>query len=201
MIDKRQQEIKERISRYAMDMWGISDPTQMDPVIDLLLDVFAYNSNRLYQDLELSDAAILHRLARLLVPHKWSLPFPAHALMTVNPASTEIHALSIEDRFQTNRMIFSKGLIPITFTPLAAYPLVQAQVKSLAFGDKLYTYFDDGRKIGSIFPKEKDEEDDNSVWVGIKIFEETLSSIDTLTLCILPEDERLSPFIQGYTSL
>ena len=41
MIDKRQQEIKERISRYAMDMWGISDPTQMDPVIDLLLDVFA----------------------------------------------------------------------------------------------------------------------------------------------------------------
>ena len=94
MIDKRQQEIKERISRSAMDMWGISDPTQMDPVIDLLLDMFAYNSNRLYQDLESSDAAILHRLARLLVPHKWSLPFPAHALMTVNPASTEIHALS-----------------------------------------------------------------------------------------------------------
>ena len=196
MIDKRQQEIKERISRYAMDMWGIPDPTQMDPVIDLLLDVFAYNSNRLYQDMESSDAAILHRLARLLVPHKWSLPFPAHALMTVNPASNEIRALSIEDRFQTNRMIFSKGLIPITFTPLAAYPLVQAQVKSLAFGDKMYTYFDDGRKIGSIFPKEKDEEDDNSVWVGIKIFEETLSSIDTLTLCILPEDERLSPFIK-----
>ena len=79
MIDKRQQDIKERISRYAMDMWGISDPTQMDPVIDLLLDVFAYNSNRLYQDMESSDSAILHRLARLLVPHKWSLPFPAHA--------------------------------------------------------------------------------------------------------------------------
>lgn len=74
MIDKRQQVIKERISRHAMDLWGISDPNQMDPVIDLLLDTFAYNSNRLYQDMEAADAAILHQLARILVPRKWSLP-------------------------------------------------------------------------------------------------------------------------------
>lgn len=196
MIDKRQQDIKERISRYAMDMWGISDPTQMDPVIDLLLDVFAYNSNRLYQDMESSDSAILHRLARLLVPHKWSLPFPAHALMTVNPASSEVHALSIEDRFQTNRMIFSRGLVPISFTPLTAYPLVQAQVKCIAFDDKMYTYFDDGRKMVSALSKDKDEEDENAVWLGIAIFEETLLSTGALTLCVLPEDERLSSFIK-----
>ena len=41
MIDKRQREIKDRISRYAMDLWGISDPSRMDPIVDLLLDVFA----------------------------------------------------------------------------------------------------------------------------------------------------------------
>ena len=196
MIDKRQQDIKERISRYAMDMWGISDPTQMDPVIDLLLDVFAYNSNRLYQDMESSDSAILHRLARLLVPHKWSLPFPAHALMTVNPASSEVHALSIEDRFQTNRMIFSKGLVPISFTPLAAYPLVQAQVKCITFDDKMYTYFGDGRKMVSVLSKDKDDEDEHVIWLGIAISEETLLSTEALTLCVLPEDERLSPFIK-----
>ena len=50
MIDNRQQDIKERISRYAMSLWGITDPSKMDPVVDLLLDAFAYNSNRLYQD-------------------------------------------------------------------------------------------------------------------------------------------------------
>lgn len=99
MIDKRQREIKDRISRYAMDLWGISDPSRMDPIVDLLLDVFAYNSSRLYQDIDAADASILHRLARLLVPHKWSLPFPSHALMTVCPASDNIRTLSIKDHF------------------------------------------------------------------------------------------------------
>ena len=104
MIDKRQQDIKERISRHAMDLWGISDPNQMDPVIDLLLDTFAYNSNRLYQDMEAADAAILHQLARILVPHKWSLPMPAHALITANPASDDTRTFSIEDHFYTDKM-------------------------------------------------------------------------------------------------
>ena len=77
MIDKRQQEIKEKMQRYAMDLWGISDPRQVDPIVDLLLDVFAYNTNRLYQDIDASNTNILHRLAHLLVPQKWSL-LPMH---------------------------------------------------------------------------------------------------------------------------
>ena len=47
MIDKRQQVIKERLQRFAMDLWNITDPGQMDPVIDLILDVVAYNRSRL----------------------------------------------------------------------------------------------------------------------------------------------------------
>ena len=77
MIDKRQQIIKERIQKFAMDLWNIADPRQVDPVIDLILDVIAYNSSRLYQSIDNSDSSILQRLARLLVPHKWSLPSPS----------------------------------------------------------------------------------------------------------------------------
>ena len=41
MIDKRQQIIKERIQKFAMDLWNIADPRQVDPVIDLILDAIA----------------------------------------------------------------------------------------------------------------------------------------------------------------
>ena len=195
MIDKRQREIKDRISRYAMDLWGISDPSRMDPIVDLLLDVFAYNSSRLYQDIDAADASILHRLARLLVPHKWSLPFPSHALMTVCPASDNIRTLSIKDHFYADRMIFSKGAVRLFFTPLANYPLIQAQVKCIAFGHKILTYMNDGRHIES-FSDRDGKDDENSVWVGIEISEQTLLNTESLTLCILPEDNRLTPFIK-----
>ena len=195
MIDKRQREIKDRISRYAMDLWGISDPSRMDPIVDLLLDVFAYNSSRLYQDIDAADASILHRLARLLVPHKWSLPFPSHALMTVCPASDNIRTLSIKDHFYADRMIFSKGAVRLFFTPLANYPLIQAQVKCIAFGHKILTYMNDGRYVES-FSDRDGKDDENSVWVGIEISEQTLLNTESLTLCILPEDNRLTPFIK-----
>ncbi|BBA29612.1 hypothetical protein PMEL_200127 [Prevotella melaninogenica] len=37
MIDKRQQSIKERLRRFVMDLWNITDLRQMGPVIDLIL--------------------------------------------------------------------------------------------------------------------------------------------------------------------
>lgn len=53
-----------------MDLWNITDLSQIDPVIDLILDVIAYNSSRLHQSIVDSDADILSRLARLMVPLK-----------------------------------------------------------------------------------------------------------------------------------
>ena len=197
MIDKRQQEIKERISRHAMDLWGISDPNQMDPVIDLLLDTFAYNSNRLYQDMEAADAAILHQLARILVPSKWSLPTPAHALLTAHPSSDGIHTTSVEDHFYTNKMFFERGTVKIYFTPLTAYPLIRGRVKYTIFDDKVCTHLDDGRQIMSAVPTgTRLGNNENSVWIGVDISEENLLSAEGLTLCILPENKQLTPFIK-----
>ena len=47
MSDKKQIAIKERILKQAMEFWGVSDIRDMDPVIDLLLEVFAHESNKL----------------------------------------------------------------------------------------------------------------------------------------------------------
>lgn len=79
MADRKQMIIKERILRHAMELWGVSNVRDMDPVVDLLLEVFAYESNKLHQEIEQSDSRILHRLSRILIGNKWSLPKPAHA--------------------------------------------------------------------------------------------------------------------------
>ena len=56
MSDKKQIAIKERILKQAMEFWGVSDIRDMDPVIDLLLEVFAHESNKLHQEIDQSDS-------------------------------------------------------------------------------------------------------------------------------------------------
>lgn len=195
MTDKQQHEIKVRLQRHAMDLWGIADPRQIDPVVDLLLDVFAYNSSRLYRDIEMSDAAILHRLSRLLVPQKWSLPYPAHGLLTANPSQGSSEVMAVTDSFFTDKMVFEKGLLRLFFSPLSNYPLVKAKVKGLAYDYKLICFSDDGRQLAPQ-PLDRFEEDSNAVWVGIEMDEGGVSALDHLVLCVLPENGRLVPFIK-----
>ena len=40
MADRKLIEIKERILKYAMESWGITDSRNMDPVVDLLIGCF-----------------------------------------------------------------------------------------------------------------------------------------------------------------
>ncbi len=195
MIDKRQYEIKERLQRYAMDLWGISDPRQIDPVVGLILEVFAYNSSRLYQDIDIADAAILHRLSRLLVPQKWSLPYPAHGLMSVNPSEDNTKGMTIEDSFFTDKMIFEKGLVRLFFSPLSNYPLVRAKVKSMAYDHKLISYAEDGRQMPPI-AFDAFEEESGTVWIGLEAKDSILQELDNLVLCILPESEKLISFVK-----
>ncbi len=135
MPDKSHIEIKDRILRYAMELWGISDPREMDPVVDLLLDVFAYEVAQLHQEVKASDSRLLYQLSRILIDSKWSLPMPAHALMSVNPNSNEACILNAEDHFYTEKFIFGKESVQIFFTPLFSYPLVNAKLCMVALGD------------------------------------------------------------------
>lgn len=195
MIDKRQQEIKEKMQKYAMDLWGISDPRQVDPIVDLLLDIFAYNTNRLYQDIDASNTNVLHRLAHLLVPQKWSLPSPSHALMTVLPAKDQQVTLTPEDHFFTDKMIFGKGQVRINFTPLSTYRLIDAEVKCTFSGTTLSVYSENGVHSAQILDV-NDKTYDGSIWVGLDIADKELQTLEELTLCILPENKLLCPFIQ-----
>lgn len=49
--DKRYLRIKERLLDQALDLWGIEDERQLDPVVDLLLESVAFESFQLEETL------------------------------------------------------------------------------------------------------------------------------------------------------
>ena len=66
--DKRYLRIKERLLDQALDLWGIEDERQLDPVVDLLLESVAFESFQLEETLRRADAALLGRFVSLAYP-------------------------------------------------------------------------------------------------------------------------------------
>lgn len=198
MADKKYIAIKERILKQAMELWGVTDVSDMDPVVDLLLDVFAYESSKLHQEIEQSDSRILHRLSRILIDHKWSLPTPAHALLTITPNKGEQCMLEVDDHFYAEKSIFGKGDVQIFMTPLFAHELVDAKIKALIHDTEICFVEEKAAPTLEIFNK-RDRLPDYCVWMGIDIDKERFSELVDLTLCIKPSDWSLVPFLKNIT--
>lgn len=194
MPDKRHIEIKERILKFAMELWGINEPRNMDPVVDLLLDVFANETVRLYQEIKASDSRLLYQLSRILIDNKWVLPIPAHALMSVAPNNDETCVLNAEDHFYTEKFIFGKESVQVFFTPLFNYPLVNARLGIIAYGDTVKTVSEKSI-ASSLFLDRKEQIESYVVWLGFDINEKHLSETQEMTLCLIPDDTLFVPFL------
>ena len=194
MPDKRHIEIKERILKFAMELWGINEPRNMDPVVDLLLDVFANETARLYQEIKASDSRLLYQLSRILIDNKWVLPIPAHALMSVAPNNDETCVLNAEDHFYTEKLIFGKESVQVFFTPLFNYPLVNARLGIIAYGDTVKTVSEKSFS-SSLFLDRKEQIESYVVWLGFDINEKHLSETQEMTLCLIPDDTLFVPFL------
>lgn len=194
MPDKRHIEIKERILKFAMELWGINEPRNMDPVVDLLLDVFANETARLYQEIKASDSRLLYQLSRILIDNKWVLPIPAHALMSVAPNNDETCVLNAEDHFYTEKFIFGKESVQVFFTPLFNYPLVNARLDIIAYGDTVKTVSEKSIS-SSLFLDRKEQIESYVVWLGFDINEKHLSETQEMTLCLIPDDTLFVPFL------
>lgn len=195
MADRKLIEIKERILKYAMEAWGITDSRNMDPVVDLLLDVFAYESVLLHRDIKKLDSRILYQLFRILIDNKWSLPIPAHALMSVNPSPGESCVLDAEDHFYTEKFIFGKESVQVFFTPLFSYPLIDAKISLVVYGDTIKTN-SEKQSFSTQFLNKKNQIDSYVAWFGISIEKKQLDELQDMTLCLIPHDTFLLTFLK-----
>lgn len=196
--DKRYLRIKERLLDQALDLWGIEDERQLDPVVDLLLESVAFESFQLEETLRRADAALLGRLSRLLIPQKWTLPHPSHALLSVSPKPGE-SALELRpsDHFSLSRVVQGVKSPPLFFTPLYATRLLDAQMVYRLWG--AYIIEEQGRRRSHILQlfSEEDRIGDHSLYLGIRIGAEELEKVEILNLAILPERGELLPLLSS----
>lgn len=185
--------LKKRMLERSMELWGIKEANSIDPLIDLLIDVFAYEKAKLHQEIKLSDTQLLHRLSRILMSNKWSSPIPAHALMLIFP-NEDLYTVTPENHFYINTSSYGKENLSIFFTPLVESTVHHAQIKYKLFDTELVYYNNKETSTATFFDTENRVED-NSLWLGIEITDEKLNKLDKLSITILMQDLTLYPLL------
>ncbi len=185
--------LKKRMLKRSMELWGIKEATNIDPLIDLLIDVFAFEKAKLYQEIKASDTQLLHRLSRILMSNKWSSPLPAHGLMHIQP-NEKVCSITTENHFYINTSSYGKDNSSIYFTPLVKKTLLNAQIKYKIYDcDLIYSNYEN--TVKNPFLETENKIEDNCLWLGIEIEEDIINKIDDLTIAILMEDVALYPLL------
>ncbi len=186
--------VKERMVRRAMRLWGIDDRDRIDPVIEMLLDVFSYELARLDDEIKISDGRLLERLARILVGDKWNLPTPSHALLKVLPIE---HSLEVGRKTHFYYSKMEKGQTrDLFFTPIGTHQLSNAYVRCVMRGDKLTFRDEQGDVAFMTSTTEKQRMDDHVTWIGIKADKKVLQKQKALSICLLLKGSHLDSLLK-----
>ncbi|MDG1331760.1 MAG: hypothetical protein P8P74_05490 [Crocinitomicaceae bacterium] len=186
---KDHRSIKERLLRRAMGLWGIADRDKVDPIVDMMLDVFAYELARVNEEIKVSDGKLLERLSRILVDDKWSLPSPSHALLKMMPIDNQLE-ITRKTQFYYSKMELGETK-DVFFTPMCTHNLLGAHVRCMAFGDELYLRDEDADIEQSVRCLKDKRFDDHTIWIGIKIDKALIGGQTKLPICLLLKDSVL----------
>ncbi len=195
MVDENYRKIKERMRKRSMELWEVSDERALDPLIDLMLDVFSYEFSKLYQDVKISDGKLLSRISKILVNEQWSLPLPSHALLKAMPTEN-MDVVTRTNHFYLQKSVKTKRLYDIYFTPLNEQRIFKAHVHGTYFDKKLRLNDECGQDKMVRESMEGYKVDDYVVWVGIAIKPSLLKKIKTLPICILLNGSLLDSYIK-----
>lgn len=186
--------IKERLQRRAMGLWGIADRDKVDPIVDMLLDVFAYELGRVNEEIKVSDGKLLERLSRILVDDKWSLPTPSHALLKMVPIQDELD-VNRKTQFYHAKMELGETK-DVFFTPMSTHTLLGGFVRCMVYGDELFLRDEDASIDHSLSCLKDKRVDDHTIWIGIRINESVLEGLKKLPICLLLKDSELDSHLK-----
>lgn len=181
--------IKERLVKRSMGLWGIDDKDKVDPVIEMMLDVFAYELSRINEEIKISDGKLLERLARILVNEKWSLPSPSHALLKMMPIESEME-VNRKTQFYHSKMEHGE-IKDLFFTPLNTHNLLSAHVRCVVLGNELMIRDEEDNLEFTVGALKDKRIVDHTVWIGIKADGKLLKNRKTLPICLLLKDSEL----------
>ncbi len=165
--------IKNRILKRASQAWGYGDlvsENSFDPVLELLLTACASELEKLAFEQEYSQTRITDRILEVLFPDKTTGVIPAQTLLQIQPLENNTK-ISLYDSFKLIKR--KQNLYDPTqtltqelhFTPTLEVNLTTAQIKYLAFGNRLiekenFFYEDTIARSEKLLPQ-------GAYWVGI----------------------------------
>lgn len=193
MKDVKFIEIKNRIQKKCLEIWGIEDINMADPLVMMLLDVFVYELYYLYQEGVESDNKIIERIAQEIVPSQWNLPMPAHSMASA-VAAKGIVILNNDTEF-----VVKPGMVPnvdydICFTPFTTENIIEGEISFQMYDSFL---IDSSKKVTHLPAEHKIL--DHRIWIGLDVSKENLEKLNSLKFAFITGNSSLDAFLQFIT--
>ena len=169
----KQDQIKNRMLKRASRMWGYSElesENAFDPSLELLLSTCASELEKLHFEQENSRTRITERILEVIFPDEVTGITPSQTLLQLTPVENNIQ-ISRYNHFKAVKRIQNLynptevKIINIFFSPTLEMKLTSAQVKYLAYGNKIL-------QQESFFYQEEVAHSDRNIpsgefWVGL----------------------------------
>lgn len=126
--DFSEDQVYKRIQKVALEVWNIreSEMSSIDPLVRLLMKGLAKEVEKVGNELQNSEARILKRIARQLMPDQLQTAVPAHSILHFQPSeSVEISRYDhfTHDKRWQNQAKFNRiENRTLSFTPAGTYP-------------------------------------------------------------------------------
>lgn len=190
MKDVKFIEIKNRIQKKCLEIWGIEDINMADPLVMMLLDVFVHELYYLYQEGVESDNKIIERIAQEIVPSQWNLPMPAHTLASTI-ATKGIVMLNNDTEFVVKSGMVTNVDYDIYFTPFTNENIVEGEISFQMYDSFL---IDSSKTVNHLSAQHKVQ--DHRIWVGLDVSKENLEKLNALKFTFITENSSLDSFLQ-----
>lgn len=190
MKDVKFIEIKNRIQKKCLEIWGIEDINMADPLVMMLLDVFVHELYYLYQEGVESDNKIIERIAQEIVPSQWNLPMPAHTLASTT-ATKGIVILNNDTEFVVKSGMVTNVDYDIYFTPFTNENIVEGEISFQMYDSFL---IDSSKTVQHLSAQNKVL--DHRIWVGLDVSKENLEKLNSLKFTFITENSSLDNFLQ-----
>lgn len=193
MKDIKFLEIKNRIQKKCLEIWGIEDINMADPLVMMLIEVFVHEIYYLHQEGVESDNKIIERIAQEIVPSQWNLPMPAHALASAT-ATNGVVLLNDDTEFVVKSSAATSINYDIYFAPFTNEDIIEGEVSFQMYNSFL---IDSLKNVTYLAAKNKIE--DHRIWVGLDISKENLEKLKSLKFTFVTESSSLDAFLKYVT--
>ncbi|MFD1604349.1 hypothetical protein ACFSJW_22150 [Flavobacterium artemisiae] len=190
MQDVKFIEIKNRIQKKCLEIWGIEDIKMADPLVMMLLEVFVNEIYYLHHEGVESDNKIIERIAQEIVPSQWNLPMPSHALAST-AAVKGVVLLEDDIEFVVKSNSSSTVNFDLYFAPFTSENIIEGEISYQMYNSFLI----DSSKNVTVLPSENIVKD-HSIWIGLDISKENLEILNTLKFTFITDNSPLDGFLK-----